>query len=55
MEVRKTIVLDKDEITRILTKFIEKKTKSTVASVQANTDDGLEFNLTPTVFDEAGE
>lgn len=55
MEVRKIITLNKDEVKKILTKFVEKKVKSTVANVVEDTDGGLEFHVTPTAFDETGE
>lgn len=55
MQVNKTIVLTKDEVNKILAKFIEKKAKNTVEIIKDCTDGGLEFHLTPTTFDEAGD
>lgn len=55
MQVKKTITLSKDEVQKILTKFVEKKVKNTVVNVVEDTDGGLEFHITPTALDESGE
>ena len=55
MLVKKTITLSKEEVQKILSKFVEKKVKSTVDTVVEATDGSLSFHITPTAFDEAGE
>ncbi len=55
MKITKTITLSKEEIQKILSKFVEKKIKLPVVSVIEATDGSLDFIITPTVFDETGE
>ena len=55
MLIKKTVNLSKEEVQRILSKFIEKKIKSTVESVIECTDGSLEFIITPAPFDESGD
>jgi hypothetical protein len=55
MEVKKIITMNSEEIKKILTKFVEKKIKSTVVNVFESNDGSLEFHVTPTAFDETGE
>lgn len=55
MQVKKTITLSKEEIQKILSKFVEKKVKLPVVSVTESTDGSLDFTIAPTVFDETGE
>ncbi len=55
MQVKKTITLSKEEIQKILSKFVEKKVKLPVVSVIESTDGSLDFAVAPTVFDETGE
>jgi len=55
MQIKKIISLSKEEIQKILSKYVEKKAKSTVETVLENTEGGLEFHITPSNFDESGE
>lgn len=55
MEVRKIVSLDKDEIKKLLAKFVEKKVKAPISNIFETTDGGLEFHITPTTFDETGD
>lgn len=55
MQVKKTITLSKEEIAKILSKFVEKKVKSPVINVVESTDGSLDFQIAPAVFDETGE
>jgi hypothetical protein len=55
MLLQKIVTLNEEEVRKILTKFIEKKLKSTVEKVEPNTVNGLTFFITPSPLDETGE
>jgi hypothetical protein len=55
MQVKKTITLSKEEIHKILSKFVEKKVKNPVVLVTEATDGSLDFTIAPSIFDETGE
>jgi hypothetical protein len=55
MLLQKIVTLNEEEVKKILTKFIEKKLKSTVEKVEPNTVNGLTFFITPSPLDETGE
>lgn len=55
MILQKVVTLNEEEVKKILTKFIEKKLKSTVEKVEPNTVNGLTFFITPSPLDETGE